>query len=120
MEEGGGADGHEGKVSSSAEPGANQIIQADDGKPQEMLDAVRVGLDHVPVAGASPDGLATLRTARAGVLVAVLAALSVNLGKVCQKRGTQDLPVLLFKFSVCWTCYHMYLHACHMFLCACV
>jgi hypothetical protein len=32
--------------------------------------------------------------------MAVLAALSVNLGKVCQKRGTQDLPLLHLKYSV--------------------
>ena len=90
-------------MGSVAEPGANLMLHApsDQGKPQDAQDAVRVGLDHVSLDSAAPDGLAPLRTARAGVLVAVMAALSVNLGKVCQKRGTQDLPVLLFKFSVC-------------------
>lgn len=94
-------------------PGGSQHVaavisddgQAGRGKPQapaEVLDALRVGLDQVPLGDALPDGpSAKLQPARAGVLVAVLAALSVNLGKVCQKRGTQDLPLLLFKLSVC-------------------
>jgi drug/metabolite transporter (DMT)-like permease len=35
-----------------------------------------------------------------GCLVAFMAAISANLGKVCQKRGTQDLPLLQFKGNV--------------------
>ena len=38
--------------------------------------------------------------ARTGVLVAVLAAFCVNLGKVLQKRGTQDLPLLQFSLKM--------------------
>ena len=34
------------------------------------------------------------------MLLAVIAATSVNLGKVCQKRGTQDLPVLAASAAV--------------------
>eukprot|EP00291_Cryptomonas_curvata_P016766 CAMPEP_0172164202 /NCGR_PEP_ID=MMETSP1050-20130122/7712_1 /TAXON_ID=233186 /ORGANISM="Cryptomonas curvata, Strain CCAP979/52" /LENGTH=233 /DNA_ID=CAMNT_0012834509 /DNA_START=181 /DNA_END=878 /DNA_ORIENTATION=+ len=30
-----------------------------------------------------------------GVLLALISAMCVNLGKVCQKRGTQDLPMLV-------------------------
>ncbi|EKX48028.1 hypothetical protein GUITHDRAFT_136988 [Guillardia theta CCMP2712] len=37
---------------------------------------------------------------RLGFLVALLASLSVNLGKVCQKRGTEDLPLLQMKGNV--------------------
>ena len=42
--------------------------------------------------------------ARTGVLVAVLAAFCVNLGKVLQKRGTQDLPLLQFSLKVVCVC----------------
>jgi len=113
--EGEQASENEGKIGALAagvqgHPGSSEHVAADvsddgqagRGKPQDVLDALRVGLDPVPVGGAPLDGpSAKLHTARAGVLVAVLAALSVNLGKVCQKRGTQDLPLLLFKLSVC-------------------
>jgi hypothetical protein len=30
-----------------------------------------------------------------GILLALISAMCVNLGKVCQKRGTQDLPLLV-------------------------
>ena len=73
-------------------------------KGQVFDDAVQLGIDHVQVGAAGEGGsdaqTLKLNNARSGVLVAVLAALSVNLGKVCQKRGTQDLPSLSLKASV--------------------
>lgn len=35
-----------------------------------------------------------------GTLIAVMAAFSVNIGKVCQKRGTQSLPLIQFSLPV--------------------
>jgi len=71
---------------------------------QSLDDAVQLGIDHVQVGVGGEGGgefqTLKLNNARSGVLVAVLAALSVNLGKVCQKRGTQDLPSLSLKASV--------------------
>ncbi|KAJ1476562.1 hypothetical protein T484DRAFT_1965425 [Baffinella frigidus] len=46
------------------------------------------------------DGTRGMLSMHFGCLVAFMAAISANLGKVCQKRGTQDLPLLQFKGNV--------------------
>jgi len=76
----------------------------DGGGALDVKDAVQLGVDgvamHTDDGGGAAQPTGKLRNARSGVLIAVLAALSVNVGKVCQKRGTQDLPLLQFKASV--------------------
>ena len=88
-----------------ATAGADSKDGAHEEKGEVLQEAVRLGLDHVEVGaavvGSEGGGRAgKFQNARSGVLIAVLAALCVNLGKVCQKRGTQDLPLLQFKASV--------------------
>ena len=70
----------------------------DEGRKEDKVQA-KLALRDKP-GGVDRDQVLKAQTARAGVLIAVLAALSVNLGKVMQKRGTQDLPVLQFKSSI--------------------
>ena len=83
-----------GKVS----PAETQKGNKRNGAQEDFRDSVQMGVESVPWGGDAQT--LKLRNARSGVLIAVLAALAVNLGKVCQKRGTQDLPVLQFKPSV--------------------
>ena len=90
--------GHESKGRGGNAPAGGNPEAHDEGRNEDKVQA-KLALRDKP-GGIDRDLVLKAQTARAGVLIAVLAALSVNLGKVMQKRGTQDLPVLQFKSSI--------------------
>lgn len=77
-------------------PGKSLLAHAGPAQPLQRLDSLRL---RGGGRGREAAAEATM-SLQSGAAVAVVAALGANLGKVCQKRGTENLPVLEMKAEV--------------------